>query len=636
MTKVTYRSGQLDILSSMDNAMFLLKNIHGDYVSFGNPNTSNYNGYLIRQADTYLKILSGIVPSASLSNSFTSIDPFRFEELVLDGKSAKRRYSCAGKEMTQNIFMLEQGLIVELDGRFDVILDCKRLFDGSDSGRIYSVTQEMIGESALCHDNPASLISIHYSKFNDGSQSRKEYEVFVAIITDVSTGLENEASIVRKDLWEKVNYSYDDYRGTKSTPWVYNLMTLNGRGNFAIAASDSYDLARKEAISLFARKESLLREHSYSHDSQSLALPIKEQLAYRALDTLCLRRGIFAGLPWFFQEWSRDEIISYGGLLAAKRYTQLIEMMNKWYGVIHEDGTLPAMYPDKGLASSDASGWLGKRTRDLLVELADHDLSYLLSYELLCKWRDGTGKIIDQCASRIRNGLVYSAYNTTWMDTSHNDNGREGFCIEIQALFLALCDAHAHLCVMTKTPVSQKRSELAREVFHETHSRFFKDGTLYDMIYNDGSIDSTLRPNAFIAWYVAPNLFTKDEWKSAFSRLLPELWLPWGGLSSIGVHDKNFHPYYTGEDVASYHRGDSWYFVNNMAALALHAIDPDGYSNEVRQITDASMRDLLEQGFAGCSSEISSANSQIAGGCYAQAWSASTLLELLLKLESAR
>ena len=47
------------------------------------------------------------------------------------------------------------------------------------------------------------------------------------------------------------------------------------------------------------------------------------------------------------------------------------------------------------------------------------------------------------------------------------------------------------------------------------------------------------------------------------------------------------------------------------------------------QILDASAKDILDLGLAGCASEVSSANDQRAEGCMAQAWSVGTYIEAM-------
>ncbi len=606
--EIKHKIANASIPAHASNGIFLLTNKHGDYFSLGSPNTSNYNGYFVKKEDGYHKILFDIAPLASAESELHA--------LVLDGTSVERRYDCAKQEL----FLFEQGILSELEGNFVVSLDCKKLYDESDQGRMYSIERMNL--------NGMSVITVTYTKYTDSSLSNQQYRTYLAIATDMD--------FVQKELWKEANYSYDVRRGTHTIPWVYDVGVLSGKGHVTISTAQSPEDARRSALEIFARKDSLVNEYRSSYQKGLPTLPPRELLTWRALESLHTRTGIMAGLPWFFQEWSRDELISVGGLLAAKRYTEVISILDKWFSAVRKDGTLPAIYPDKGLPSADASGWLGKRTRDLIIKLSDDNLVHLLPRDALNHWRDSTGRIIDNCMSRLRDGLIWNEYNTTWMDTSYADDGRTGARVEIQALFLALFDAHVHLCTMTKTVVDKNKSRVAKEVLDAVHAKLFVSGMLMDGLHADGSLDTVVRPNMFIAWYVAPKLFSQSEWKIIFDCALAELWLSWGGLSSISVHDSNFHDIYTGENVASYHRGDSWYFVNNMAAQAMFAVDPDAYKECISRICAASMDDLLTQGFAGHSSELSSARSQEAAGCYAQAWSASTLLELQIKLRSTR
>jgi hypothetical protein len=567
--------------SRVENPHFLITNNCGDYLALGAPNNSNYNGYFV-QRDGYYKILA-------------NIDAGETKELHI-ADTVQRKTINSSEELSLH----DSGLLMRGEGSYVITLDCKKLYDESDQGRIYEV-EVVNGEITFVH--------VHYKKFSDSSLSQLKYEFFVTIATTMD--------VVEKRQWRQVNYAYDDRRGTSHTPWVFHLCMLNGNGATGIAHGTTLERSREAAIHALHEKKKVRTAPTLSE------LPL---LAWRSLTQLETKSGIMAGLPWFFQEWSRDELISCGGLLEARDYMKVIAVLDKWYGIVRPDGSLPAIFPDKGLSSSDAPGWLGKRTRDLLVKLSEEGLLYRI-HDRLESWREITGKMID--AVRLYEGMIWTAENTTWMDTQSNDGGRSGARIEIQALFLTLYDAHAYLCTLTRVAVQQSRTALAHEVQDAVRKRFIVNGLLIDGLHPGGNPDLTIRPNIFLAAYIAPKLFSSEEWTKFFNEVLTELWLPWGGLSTIGKSDKNFHAYYTGEDVASYHRGDSWYFVNNLAALAMLRVNAQEFGHYVHSIREASLRDLLSQGFCGHCSELSSAERQEAGGCHAQAWSASTLLELL-------
>jgi len=591
---------------------FLLTNGIGDFFALGYPNVSNYDGYFVKRSDVYTKILQDI----SFESSPSSI--------LLDGYCVERN----NPETKQRFELMDNGLLFTGDGVFRLTLDIKRLYDESDVGRVYSVDIRAAPESAP----QGSLMNIStadicYTKYNDPSLSSVAYKVFACVATTMR--------VERSGTWREGSYPYDVRRGTHSTPWVYDALLLRGIGDCVISDGETLDEARRKAVDLLVRKEMYVSKHRSVIAGLTPALSPHALIAWRSLHALTTESGIMAGLPWFFHEWSRDELISCGGFIAVRDYQRVIAILDKWYSAVRDDGALPAIYPDKGLSSSDAPGWLGKRTRDLLLKLSDERIIHQIPAETIIRWREVTGKMLDGYASRMRHGLIHSEYNTTWMDTSSNDDGRAGCRIEIQALYLALYDAHAHLCVLTKTPIIEHRRASAEGVFRLVRERLVRveDVTtwLLDGLHDDGREDLAVRPNIFLAWYIAPKLFSATEWNSFFRSVMPKLWLSWGGLSSISTDDKNFHASYTGEDVASYHRGDSWYFINNVAAMALLDTDPDA-RHYVDRIVAASVADMLAQGYTGHCSEVSSASRQEACGCHAQAWSASTLLELLMRL----
>ena len=77
------------------------------------------------------------------------------------------------------------------------------------------------------------------------------------------------------------------------------------------------------------------------------------------------------------------------------------------------------------------------------------------------------------------------------------------------------------------------------------------------------------------------------------------------------------------------HSGDSWFWINNLAALVMARVDNVAYNVRIDQILKASTQELLWQGALGSCSEVSSANALQSEGCYNQAWSNASYLELL-------
>ena len=141
--------------------------------------------------------------------------------------------------------------------------------------------------------------------------------------------------------------------------------------------------------------------------------------------------------------------------------------------------------------------------------------------------------------------------------------------------------------------------------------------------------DFTIRPNIFIAAYVYQELLTNKEWETCFNNALKYLWLDWGGLSTIDKSNPLFTSESTGENKKSYHRGDSWFWVNNLAALTLSRINNKKFDKNIKKIIDASTEEILWKGCIGCHSELSSAKELSSKGCFNQAWSNAMFIELI-------
>jgi glycogen debranching enzyme len=140
----------------------------------------------------------------------------------------------------------------------------------------------------------------------------------------------------------------------------------------------------------------------------------------------------------------------------------------------------------------------------------------------------------------------------------------------------------------------------------------------------------SLRCNIFLACYIYPNLLYNKEWKNFFKNSLSQLWLEWGGIASLDKENSAFHKLHSGEKPNSYHQGDSWFWVNNLAAIVLSQVDKRGFQAYINKILQASSYDILWQGIIGHHSELSSARDFKAQGCLSQAWSSAMFIELCL------
>ena len=173
----------------------------------------------------------------------------------------------------------------------------------------------------------------------------------------------------------------------------------------------------------------------------------------------------------------------------------------------------------------------------------------------------------------------------------------------------------------------KKYKELEVWLREEVRKKFWNGKFLVDK-----ADESVIRPNLFIAAYVYPELLSKSEWVKCFNTVLPKLFVEWGGLTTLDKKSKEFVSNHTGENPKSYHNGDSWFWINNLAAIVLSRIDKKKYGKYIKKILNASVKEILYSGISGCGAELSSASCLSSEGCLNQAWSSAMLIELIEEL----
>jgi glycogen debranching enzyme len=328
--------------------------------------------------------------------------------------------------------------------------------------------------------------------------------------------------------------------------------------------------------------------------------------------------GIFAGYPWFFHWWTRDEAFSLGAYLCTGQSQVAKKILFRQIEHGLDNGRIPNRRPDSDLGSADGIGWCAFRFFQLLRSgkiRAAADLQTLADF---------FNAQLEKLESHfLRNDLIWNAPFETWMDTGTDEDTREGACLEIQCLHQRIQDL---TFILARNMNGEVNYFDRRPIIKE---RFFNGKCLADHIKNNGSVDNTQRPNVFLAAYILPDLLTKAEWKSCFDFALEKLYCDWGGISSIEKDHKLFQPHYTGQNNLSYHRGDSWYWLNNVAALCLWRVDKKHYRTVISKILQASTSELLFSGAPGYHAEVSSAAVQTSDGCLSQAWSMAAYIELL-------
>ncbi len=394
------------------------------------------------------------------------------------------------------------------------------------------------------------------------------------------------------------------------------------------------------------------------------------EILSRALDAFVVQRGahksVIAGYPWFL-DWGRDALIFVRGLIAAGR-TDEARSIIKQFGQFEQQGTLPNMIHGQEAANrdtSDAPLWFIVACDELLQ--AEKSADFL---EADCGGRSirrillSIGQsIVDGTPNGIRmdpaTGLVFSPAHFTWMDTNYPaGTPREGYPVEIQALWYA---ALSSLAKVDRTDEQDNWRQMSRQVqtsilklFRANNQDYLSDclHAAAGQTASQAAADDALRPNQILAVSLGA---VRD--KATCRRILAscETLLVPGAIRSLAdrpvhypieiIHQGNLindphHPYrgqYRGDEDTrrkpAYHNGTAWTWLFPSFCEAW-AVTYGPKSRKTALALLASGFRLLERGCVGHIPEILDGDfPHPPRGCAAQAWGASELLRVLLKLK---
>jgi len=408
-------------------------------------------------------------------------------------------------------------------------------------------------------------------------------------------------------------------------------------------------------------------------ESEAAGWSTPREILTRALDDFVVRRGklksVIAGYPWFL-DWGRDALIFVRGLIAADKLEDA-RMILKQFGRFEQQGTLPNMIhaDDAGnRETSDAPLWFIEACGELIE--AENDDAFL---EETCGGRTIRQILLSIGQSYMTQtptgihmdpdtGLIFSPIHFTWMDTNHPaGTPRQGYPIEIQALWYAALKILA--AVDSSDENRSQWHQLSETVQSSIINLFWNNelGFLSDCLHassdqpaGEAVTDDALRPNQLLA--ITLGAIEDMQICRRILAACEELLVP-GGIRSLAdrmvshpieivyrnqVLNDPHHPYqgtYDGDEDTrrkpAYHNGTAWTwpFPSFCEAWAL------SYGSAGRDAALAWLSSgvrLLESGCLGHIPEIMDGDAPHSPrGCDAQAWGASELLRVWLKLTSA-
>lgn len=179
-----------------------------------------------------------------------------------------------------------------------------------------------------------------------------------------------------------------------------------------------------------------------------------------------------------------------------------------------------------------------------------------------------------------QDGLLSTDNSGNWLKSAV----REGSLVENQAYYAKILDV---LSVLTDDDMYEfKKKRLIRAVRENLDGAYVLD--------RKDSLE--VRTNNFIAAFFAPELFKSADLENTFDASLKssDLWLHWGGLTTLSQSDSN----YTDRE------GESWFFVNNIAAIVLFRLDNEKYAEKIEKILRASAESIRWQEHTGRPCEL--------------------------------
>ncbi len=564
-----------------DEPRFMVLNKNNCFFTFSEKTRSRYDGFLVKLGNNLIKVVDEFTPE--VGGGVLAINHAGYKVEVVRANLKEEFFLPEGYRS----FAITPNHKIKGKLWFDV----KGIFDNDEWGRNYRIVTQ----------DPITLIEF--------TKSNGQLTLYIAV----------SATLKQKEEWREVAYKFDQARNSPPfSRYVYSPGIFESEQIIVSVGGDPEDALKENQhvknnlIRLKAREKEIFFAN-VKRKGASEQVEAAFNLSRYYLTKLASANGVIAGLPWFSEIWSRDELISFGGLLSMGMEDYVKPRLLHYLDVVQQDGRLATR--EGAPENNDSAGWLFKRTLDFYLETKNKSKASKFSQKEL-------ELLLARCQAALsslnkyftQDGLVVNQPGETWMDSLPRSRAR----IEIQALRLPLLEI---LRLLTKDTVFVKKERELAELFK---SKFLVNDKLID-----GPDDHVIRPNIFIAAYTSQKLLTQVEWRKAFIKAFHELWNDWGGLATIEKSSGDFHAKHSGEDSSSYHNGDSWFFLNNMAALTLRRMEMPGFSLKISKILEASTKEILSLGCLGCAGELSSSAVLESRGAWLQAWSCGTYIELV-------
>lgn len=352
-------------------------------------------------------------------------------------------------------------------------------------------------------------------------------------------------------------------------------------------------------------------------------------------------KGIWAGLPWFKNNWGRDTFIALPGtLLVSGLFDEAREVIRGFLRYQDTDPASPTYGRVPNRVSSatdiiyntaDGTPWLIRELYEYLQYTGDVALARETYPQVRLALEGAIQKAVDA------EGFLTHDDADTWMDARIEGNlpwsPRGNRANDIQALWHHALLAGERLAGLAGDPESARRWRgLADGLRARFVRRFWNARTrrLADRIEADNRRDEKVRPNQLMVISIPMIEPLLDEARAArvVENAVGELLFPYG-IASLSPRDPWFHPFHHNDEWhhfdAAYHNGTVWGWNAGFTVTALCRVRQTELAARLaRNLT----RQILDLGCRGSMSELIEAmprrrGKRLLSGTWAQAWSTS-------------
>lgn len=352
-------------------------------------------------------------------------------------------------------------------------------------------------------------------------------------------------------------------------------------------------------------------------------------------------KGIWAGLPWFKDNWGRDTFIALPGTLLVSGHfdeaKEVIRNFAKWqnkdpkspdYGRVPNRVTSPT---DIIYNTTDGTPWMIREIGEYLHYTGDLAFAEEM-YPVVKLAMDGTLKNHVDAKGFLTHGDA-----DTWMDARIKGDApwsaRGNRANDIQALWHSTLLTSARLADLNKQKAAAKKWRALAATLKKNFAKTFWDDkkkVLADRITKDNVRDTKARPNQLMVLSIPmdDHLLDKATEARVLKNAVTELLFP-HGICSLSPKHPYFHPHHHRDEQwffdAAYHNGTVWGWNAGFTITALCQFHQSALAWRLtEQLTDQ----ILKLGCRGGMSELVEAMPNAKGkitlsGTWQQAWSTS-------------